>query len=382
MKRTGQRQRGAGRGFTLVELLVVIAIIGTLVALLLPAVQAAREAARSNTCRNNLKNLQTGLAQRESSLNNYPGYINNLGVKGTSRQVRASWVVLLFPYIEQQPLWDRWSQDMANASSGAVLDSAKSSIEILICPSDPPAFPEAPNLSYVANAGWIGRTHSEQPVSISSNAPYQKAGENPGNGVFFDASRIPTDPSTGSVLTDTHVGPPDWLDDNGFPQLAINSAYIQSKGDGLSSTLLLSENLWATTWLFEDADAYSDSGSDYTDEKYQFGFCWDQPELVAAGIVDDTSDGRHRINGPKDFNGRTYDSVTSITDMQLDDGFASSNHPGGVNMAFAGGNVQFVADQIEPRVYAQLMTSNRNQSDLVIGTTYDKNLPPLSDSEY
>ncbi len=80
-------------GFTLVELLVVIAIIGTLVGLLLPAVQSARESARSNTCRNNLVQLQKALSQRESSLGDFPGYINNLGVKGTQNQIRASWVV-------------------------------------------------------------------------------------------------------------------------------------------------------------------------------------------------------------------------------------------------------------------------------------------------
>ena len=99
-------------GFTLVELLVVIAIIGTLVSLLLPAVQAAREAARSNTCRNNLKQLQTALATRESSLKQFPGYINKLGISGATqdKQNRASWVVMTFPYIDQQPMWDRWTQ--------------------------------------------------------------------------------------------------------------------------------------------------------------------------------------------------------------------------------------------------------------------------------
>ena len=71
------------QGFTLVELLVVIAIIGTLVGLLLPAVQAAREAARNNTCKNNIKQLQIGLTTRESSLGDYPGYVNELGIAGS-----------------------------------------------------------------------------------------------------------------------------------------------------------------------------------------------------------------------------------------------------------------------------------------------------------
>ena len=74
------------RGFTLVELLVVIAIIGTLVALLLPAVQSARETARGNTCRNNMKQLMTALANMDSTLKKLPGYSNEVfnpnGTKG------------------------------------------------------------------------------------------------------------------------------------------------------------------------------------------------------------------------------------------------------------------------------------------------------------
>ena len=102
------------KAFTLVELLVVIAIIGTLVGLLLPAVNAAREAARSNTCRNYLSQLQKGIIMRETSLREYPGYVNSLGITGSDQRVRASWIVMTFPYIEQSALWDLWNSAHVN----------------------------------------------------------------------------------------------------------------------------------------------------------------------------------------------------------------------------------------------------------------------------
>ncbi len=114
--------------FTLVELLVVIAIIGTLVALLLPAVQAAREAARSNTCRNNLKQLSLALINYDSSQQEFPGLVNEIPNKGSTKGTngsytvgrRVSWVVMAFPYIENGALWDRWTTRWPNSTSAAI----------------------------------------------------------------------------------------------------------------------------------------------------------------------------------------------------------------------------------------------------------------------
>ena len=86
-------------GFTLVELLVVIAIIGVLIALLLPAVQAAREAARRMSCTNNLKQLALGVHQYHDALGSFP-----IGENGTQGD---TWGAYILPYIEQMEIYDR-----------------------------------------------------------------------------------------------------------------------------------------------------------------------------------------------------------------------------------------------------------------------------------
>ena len=97
--------RRSGSAFTLVELLVVIAIIGVLVALLLPAVQAAREAARRAQCSNNLKQIGLGLLNYETTRKSYPpGRYRPANV--TDRNA-LGWSVWHLPYIEQQNLFDR-----------------------------------------------------------------------------------------------------------------------------------------------------------------------------------------------------------------------------------------------------------------------------------
>ena len=380
MRQTKQSRQG----FTLVELLVVIAIIGTLVGLLLPAVQAAREAARNNTCKNNIRQLQTGLSTRESSLQDYPGVIDSLGVPGTTNQIRASWVVYTFPFIEANALWDNWSTGrIVTTDSGLTSDAgALSQIEILSCPSNPPINLGQPLLAYVANAGWIGRsglgTGSRTSNPSPMNSPFKGALENAANGIFFDRVR--------STVTDTDLGKVDSMDTKS--RIEMKPALI---ADGLSQTVMLSESLRSINWLFTNPDEYSDSAVT-DDEKYFFGFCWDQPQAVSDGIRDNTTARFHRINGVLAAQDSIQTSMDIVRDdgtvnMNPSDGFPSSNHPGGVNIAYMGGSVSFVAENIAPLVYAQIMTSDRKRSDLHLGASmaprsdFEVNLGPVDESQ-
>ena len=356
MRLSIKKSNQVNRGFTLVELLVVIAIIGTLVGLLLPAVQSAREAARNNTCKNSIRQLQTALTTRETSLGDYPGYVNELGIPGSARQIRASWVVYAFPYIEQVALWDNWSQGRVDPSDG--LDNQQgeiAQIEILVCPSDPAATEGEPLLSYAANAGWAQRTSSI--LSSANPSPdksrFQKQAENAANGVFFDRIRNP------NSITTLGIG-----GQGGGSMIKMVPALIK---DGMSQTIMLSENLRAVNWAYTQSDAYTNTAE--FDEKYHFGVCWEQPVEVANAIA---STATPRPPSPR-INGNGDTEATSVSTMTLVDGFPSSNHPGGVNVAFMGGSVTFLGDQVSPVVYAQLMTSDRKNSDLWIVDQTDRN---------
>lgn len=136
------RHRG-GRyhGFTLVELLVVIAVIGILVALLLPAVQAAREAARRAQCKNNLKQIGIGLHLYHDTYQTFPpGYVSDLR-RLPADASNYSWCTFVLPFVEQESLHDalqpNFPQTLLQALNDPIkLALAQTPLKIYRCPSD------------------------------------------------------------------------------------------------------------------------------------------------------------------------------------------------------------------------------------------------------
>ncbi len=147
------------RGFTLVELLVVIAIIGTLVALLLPAVQAAREAARRSQCSNNLKQFGLAFQNHLSDEESYPSGLTQ--DYGPYRGV--SFFVSLLPHMEQQAIYDLW--DFANLAENSLTPQSPAAAVIgaFYCPSDGAEervieFKSIPGNSGLAYVGFYSNT--------------------------------------------------------------------------------------------------------------------------------------------------------------------------------------------------------------------------------
>jgi prepilin-type N-terminal cleavage/methylation domain-containing protein/prepilin-type processing-associated H-X9-DG protein len=123
--------------FTLVELLVVIAIIGILVALLLPAIQAAREAARRTSCLNNVTQLGLALHNYEFHFEALPaGVTNPTGpIRNEPQGNHVSWIVLILPYMEERVMYRLFDQS-AGAYAPVNADVRGASIKILECPSE------------------------------------------------------------------------------------------------------------------------------------------------------------------------------------------------------------------------------------------------------
>lgn len=140
--------RAARLGFTLVELLVVIAIIGILVALLLPAVQQAREAARRSQCQNHLKQIGVGFLNYESSKKSLPGagfspwFVGDPQM-GAGRKQPGGWMYQILPYIEEQAVYDLPNDGSKTTVTPAQKAGAKkmqeTPITVFNCPSRRPA---------------------------------------------------------------------------------------------------------------------------------------------------------------------------------------------------------------------------------------------------
>ncbi len=217
------------RAFTLVELLVVIAIIGVLVALLLPAVQAAREAARRMQCSNNLKQLGLGC-------HNFHGAYNALPPSRVDDG--ASWCVFLLPYLEQAGLYERF--DFAHPWPGQTAPEVTTRVKTFTCPTRRGSF----TLTKEGDAnggigdwpGWPGSyvtsSHKSGPpgdyaVCLGHTLNDDNPGPTPGTGAF--GSTIPN-PGEGTTVR----LPPGFRPGPG----PVRFANIT---DGLSNTLFIGE---------------------------------------------------------------------------------------------------------------------------------------------
>lgn len=210
------------RGFTLVELLVVIAIIGVLIALLLPAVQAAREAARRTQCVNNLKQMGLGLHNFHDVNRRYPaGCSNNMGVHGTatSQKFGTSWMAYIMPFIELGNAYDKaqlgTNQEFntSTISNGIGSGAGSPQFDVYRCPSSPldaevcSADPKTMIADYVAIAGTDGSFGG-----IATTVQSTDVGIHGKGGVMFFNSKTNfagiTD-GTSNVMVVGEVG--DWL---------------------------------------------------------------------------------------------------------------------------------------------------------------------------
>ncbi len=166
-------------GFTLVELLVVIAIIGILVSLLLPAVQAAREAARRTQCSNNLKQIGIAFQNYHTAKGQFPpGWTEDDGPSRPDRKNNFAWGTHILPFVEEQSIYDQFDFTRA-ASSGTPgddrvenIDLIGSNLTIFRCPSDTPdsdfgSFAEYgafnPEIPAIAISNYVGSGSICQP---------------------------------------------------------------------------------------------------------------------------------------------------------------------------------------------------------------------------
>jgi prepilin-type N-terminal cleavage/methylation domain-containing protein len=314
------------RGFTLVELLVVIAIIGTLVALLLPAVQRARESGRRSSCLNNIRQLALASLEFEERMRRYPPLIDQVPVQGMdseSGERYTTWSVLLLPDLERQSIFDQY------AKGNRPLPSAY--IETFMCPSDSTKTRSGSVTNYVANAG----------------AALSAALQRPSNGAFLNRA---TDPS--AAVMEGH-----WKDGKdhtlAFSERSDSENFDVMGWDGFVKDLTDEDGPVDKDHVFDNKE----------DRAWSAVFVWHANPLKCAYINADPCDCSDLCQ-PLPGTGRyTPCSYECNIQKRSPNAKPSSEHSGGVNVAFGSGRAIFLRETIEYRVYRALATLNDKTSD-------------------
>ncbi|QDU77861.1 Type II secretion system protein G precursor [Bremerella volcania] len=333
------------RGFTLVELLVVIAIIGVLIALLLPAVQQAREAARRMQCMNHLAQLVLALHNYESANQHFPaGSINDTSpIRNVPKGYHHNWISATLPY-----LGDITTYDHIDFSKG-VYDKAQNgpralSLEMLECPSSP--INRVNNR--VGSSHYVGiHNHCELPISESNtgafilNKPLSAA--NFHDGVAFTLFLAEAD-----ITPTSNLG---WL--SGTRATLRNTGAAPRSGPAIGLPNVYTDPAWLNTLEMQPSEAFDnitaisagDSGGE--DEKEKEGEQVAEAEnLNEADFMD--FEGK---NVPL-LQARVFGVIPN--DPTLYVGGIGSYHPGGVNTAMGDGSVRFISETIGPVPYHQM----------------------------
>ena len=318
------RLRMPRKAFTLVELLVVIAIIGVLIALLLPAVQAAREAARRVQCANNLKQLGVAFQSHHSSLNRFPSggwgrYWIGEPELGTDKNQPGGWAFNILSYLEQGNV-----RDLGMDSSGADRVAAfaircATPISVFNCPSrrsaepleDPPSHTYFTRDSSALNFEKAGRS------DYAANAGDQKLIEyQEGNGE--------------SPETYASVRTPSWHWPNTEDLMGIvffrSEICINDVVDGTNCTYLVGEKYLSS-------------------EAYTNGVCDGDRESLYVGFGNDTCRTAYYM---------PLQDAPTVNSIDNEHKRFGSPHPGGFQVVFCDGSVRGIPYNIELRVHQQL----------------------------
>jgi prepilin-type N-terminal cleavage/methylation domain-containing protein len=308
------------RGFTLVELLVVIAIIGILVALLLPAVQAAREAARRSQCQNHLRQMITGMLNHENTHGHFPvgGYDPTHSGDpdlGYGEKQPGGWRYNLLPYIEEETLHNMGAGQAAAQKRQQFMLRDQVAVSIYYCPSRRQA------RAYPTPNGQTNVNHASH-IALSNRCDYaMNCGDARGN---YDTGTVPPD-SFNTGLS--------WWDLDGADPLESVLIKISQIEDGTSKTYCVGE-------AYLNPDIYETNGhnNDWT------GFNGFQDDY-------DRSCGYHfRFFPERDAFQPTQDTPGLAGKYNFAFGSA---HPAAFHMAFCDGSVQSITYDIDLETHRQ-----------------------------